>query len=193
MPPLNLGITTWIFPVIGIALLFVIIWQVRKARLTTTPGNETTDSLIDIVDKQKDNLITYLVVTDRIWFEFKCDAKRPYIWVRIYYKNLGIHDLMISSPEGYVYYASEQLPDRIIAKEGQHNVSANGGICIFDLTIYIPPEFNKDISAEVDSPTGEVRKLQLHDMSANVYIKGDNTHSVKWSLGGERVIFRPNR
>ncbi|MFC2065835.1 hypothetical protein ACFLUO_02070 [Chloroflexota bacterium] len=155
--------------------------------------DETVSRLLDIAEKQRDNPITHLVITDRIWFEFKREAKLPFIHVRIYYKNLGVNDLLITFPEGYAYYTSERLPDRIEAQEGRHNVPANGGVGIFDLNIYIPIGFRDDVCMEIDNlPRREIRNLQLNEISSKVYIKGDDTRFVKWSLGGERAIFRPN-
>ncbi len=163
-----------------------------EPRVLAEEGNMSR--LLDIAEKQKDNPATHLVITDRIWFEFKREAKLPFIWARIYYKNLGVNDLMITLPEGYAYYNSERLPDRIVAQEGRQNVPANGGIGQFDLNIYIPLGFRDDVCAEVDNlPRREIRNLQLHEISSKVYIKGDDTRCVKWSLGGERAIFRPNR
>ena len=166
----------------------------NKIEPTNLAQKETIFRLLNIAEKQKENPITHLVITDRIWFEFKREAKLPFIWVRIYYKNLGVNDLMITLPEGYAYYNSERLPDRIVAQEGWQNVPASGGIGQFDINIYIPLGFRDDVCIEVDNlPRREIRNLQLHEISSKVYIKGDDTRCVKWSLGGERAIFRPNR
>jgi len=162
-----------------------------KAKVSTDEGE--ISRLLEIAERQKDNPVTHLVITDRIWFEFKREAKLPFIWVRIFYKNLGVNNLMITLPEGYAYYNSERLPDRIVSQEGRQNVPASGGIGQFDLNIYIPLGFRDDVCVEVDNlPRREIRNLQLHEISAKVYIKGDDTRFVKWSLGGERTIFRPN-
>ncbi|MFC2033805.1 hypothetical protein ACFLTT_00155 [Chloroflexota bacterium] len=163
-----------------------------KAKLSTDEGE--ISRLLKIAERQRDNPVTHLVITDRIWFEFKREAKLPFIWARIFYKNLGVNDLMITLPEGYVFYKSERLPERIIAEEGRQNVPANGGIGQFNLSIYIPIGFRDDVCAEIDDVTKnkEIRNLQLHEISSKVYIKGDDTRCVKWSLGGERAIFRSN-
>lgn len=193
MPSLDLGIMSWIFPLIGIVLFIYTIRQIGKVVPQIIIQQNAPDRLLEIAEKQRDNPVTHLVITDRIWFEFKREAKLPFIWVRIYYKNLGVNDLMITLPEGYAYYNSERLPDRIVAQEGRQNVPASGGIGQFDLHIYIPIGFRDDVCIEVDNlPRREIRNLQLHEISSKVYIKGDDTRCVKWSLGGERVIFRPN-
>lgn len=191
MPSLELGIMSWIFPLLGFVLFIYTIRQIGKVKPVISFKDKW---LVDIAEKQKDNPVTHLVITDRFWCEFKREAKLPFIWVRIYYKNLGVNDLMITLPEGYAYYNSERLPDRIVANEGMQNVPANGGIGQFDLNIYVPIGFRDDVCIEVDnSPTREIRNLQLHEISSKVYIKGDDTRCVKWSLGGERAIFRPIR
>jgi hypothetical protein len=179
--------------------LYETLWNREKEKLDSSKATTTEierkplDNLLEIARKQRDNPVTNLVITDRIWFEFKREAKLPFIWVRIYYKNLGVNDLVITLPEGYAYYNSERLPDRIVAQEGWQNVPANGGVGQFDLHIYIPIGFRDDVCLEVDNlPRREIRNLQLHEISSKVYIEGDDTRCVNWSLGGEREIFRPN-
>lgn len=189
----HLMLTDWVFPILGLVLLIVVIRQRGGVKSPITFPHNAPDTLVEIARKQEDNPISHLVITDRIWFEFKREAKLPFIWVRIYYKNLGVHDLMITLPEGYAYYNSERLSDRIVAQEGRQYVPANGGIGQFDLNIYIPLGFRDDVCLEVDNlPRREIRNLQLHKIITKVYIKGDDTRCVKWSLGGERAIFRPN-
>jgi len=179
------GIYVWVKPVLKRYSFGVSIYRRGKPN--------PLQWLIDIAEKQKDNPTTHLIVRDRIYFEFKRDALCPYLWVRIFYSNLGLHDLLISKPRGFVYYGGAQLPNKIEFDEGQSNVSANGGNGEFDFKIYIPKELVETVSRETDSETGEVRRLELHHISAKVYIKGDNTRFVKWTPGGDRVIFRPNR
>jgi hypothetical protein len=148
--------------------------------------------LVDIAEKQKHNPTTHLVIEDLIWFSFNRDEKRPFLWLRIYYRNLGVNDLVITQLEGYAYYKSEKLPDYINGGEVKNNVAAEG-IGIFDVNVYIPSQFVKDVCAEIDSPTGELRDLGLHELCPKVYVDGDITHYIRWNIGQRRLIFRPNR
>ena len=148
--------------------------------------------LIDIAEKQKDNPTTHLVVTERLWLRssFNSDDKRPFVQVRIHYRNLGVNDLLVSEPEGYATYRSEKLPNYIKGGKGYSNVPAEGQ-GIFNLDVYIPPEFIKDVCDELNSPTGELRHLGLSNVIAEVYIKDDDTKISGWNLGNEGVIYRP--
>ncbi len=147
--------------------------------------------LLDIAQGQRDNPLTHLVITDRIWFHINRDAKRPYLTLRIFYRNLGIFDLLVEHPEGYASYKSEKLPDYIRASRGKNNVPA-GRDGSFDLEVFIPDKFLTDVCTELDSITGELRGLGLEHMMAGVYIKGEE-QLFQWYFGESRTIFRPNR
>ena len=99
MASLNFWVLDWIFPALGLALFIIVIWQIRKTKPTIVSKNDTTLSkLPSIAERQKGNPCTHLVITDRIWLDFKRNAKRLYVWLRIYYTNLGVNDLMDSHP-----------------------------------------------------------------------------------------------
>ncbi len=147
--------------------------------------------LVDRAEEQRDNPVTHLIVTDRIWSSFDRHAKSPYLALRIFYTNLGLYDLQIGQPEGYAYYNSDRLPDRIISERGFNNVPA-GAKSYISLNVYIPPKFLEDICKEVESDTKELRGLELREIKASVHIK-DNARQVWWLLGAERTFFRPNR
>ncbi len=193
MPSLDLGIFSWILPVVGIVLFIYTIRKIGKVVPQITIQSNVPERLVEIAERQRDNPTTHLIVRDRIYFEFKRDVIRPYLWVRIFYNNLGVHDLLVGRPEGFAYYDGEQLPDKIELEEGQNNVPANDGNGEIDFKIYIPKGFVEKVSKETDFGTREIRKLQLHNVSTKVYVQGDTTRFVKWTLGGDRLIFRPNR
>ncbi len=146
--------------------------------------------LIDRAEEQRDNPLTHLVVTDRIWSSFDRHAKSPYLALRIFYTNLGLYDLKVGQPEGYAYYNSDRLPDRIISEGGLNNVPA-GAKSYISLNVYIPPEFLEDVCKEVESDTKELRGLELREIKASVHIK-DDARQVWWLLGAERTFFRSN-
>ena len=98
---------------------------------------------------------------------------------------------IVTEPEGYATYRSERLPDQIKGGAGKHNVPAdNQGV--FDIDVYISPEFIQDISAELASNRRELSDLGLQNAPVEVYIKGDDTHMTKWNLGNEDVIYKRN-
>ena len=148
--------------------------------------------LLNIADAQRDNPTAHLVITDRIVMDFNRDAKRPRLRIRLYYRNLGVHNLMVSDPVGYPYYQSERLPDLIQDRGGTHNVPVDGSLQ-FDLEVFIPEQFLKDICSELDSPTGEIRQLSLSDLHARVRVNEDGSKETGWTLGDQRMIIRPNR
>ncbi len=147
--------------------------------------------LIDEADKQRDNPVPYLVVTDCILLEYKRDMKRPYVKLRIIYTNFGIHDLKVAGAEGYVRYDGERL-ERIDPEGGRSNVAGGCGTSALDVLAYVPHDLVEGLSRDMESTTREIRKLELNELSVKVYVEGDDTRSVKWNLGSSPVIFRRN-
>ena len=149
--------------------------------------------LIDIAEKQRDNPTSHLVITDRIIMGVHLGDKRPRLRVRVCFANFGLNDLTISHPEGYPYFGKEKSNDQIRDEGVKYNVPAGHTSTSFDLDIYIPAEFLDDVRNEVNSPSGEVRVIRLVYLDAKVQVKSDDSPIVKWSIGGNREVFRPNR
>ena len=147
--------------------------------------------LFDQVAQQRKNPSRHLVVTERLAMNLVRDNVRPYLWVRVYYKYFGVHELVISQAGGYASFNSEQLPDNIIRKEGGYTNVAPGGDVIFDLTIFIPAAFLEEVCQEYGA--GEIRGLGLRDVRADVWVKGSDASTVPLGLGADRMIFRVNR
>ena len=150
--------------------------------------------LLDRAEEQRDNPRSHLVFTDRRVMGFTRDAKRPILTIYIYYKNLGVYDLLVSQPEGFPTYNMEQLPEPVRSRAGRgpNNVPVNeGGVFHFD--IYIPPDFLEAVRKEVDSITGEIRNFGFSDVGAKVQVKGDSEREFIWSLDEARMIIWPNR
>ncbi len=148
--------------------------------------------LLDTAKEQRDLPCNHLVFTDCVWFDFSRDDKRPRLRIQISYKNLGIYDLSVGQPYGYVSYKSEQLPDHIIETEA-HTTVPSGGIIPFHLDVYIPKEFHADICAEMDSAMGEIRGIDLQGLKVKVHAKADDAPSVLLSLWAAKMVIRPNR
>ena len=149
--------------------------------------------LIDLVEKQRQNPTSHLVITDRIIMGVHLDDKRPRLWVRVYFTNFGVNDLTISQPEGYPRFGDEQSDHRIEDEGGCHNVPAGNSATSFDLNIYIPDPFLKDVRNEVESLSGEVKSINLAQVRARVQANADGSPIVSWSIGTRRETFRPNR
>jgi len=148
--------------------------------------------LLDKAQKQQESPTSYLVVTDRINMGFSRDAKRPMLRVQIEYRNLSVHDLQISQPEGYVFYQGERLPEPLPDAHGLNNV-ADGGQGMFRFDIYIPPEFRDAVCSEEDTGTREIRNLAFNGLVAKVWVHGDDS-PVRWGLGaGDNMAIRPNQ
>ena len=129
--------------------------------------------LIDLVEKQRQNPTSHLVITDRIIMGVHLDDKRPRLWVRVYFTNFGVNDLTISQPEGYPRFGDEQ--SEITAskmKEAAIMCPAGNSATSFDLNIYIPDPFLKDVRNEVESLSGEVKSINLAQVRARVQASG---------------------
>ena len=163
-------------------------WVIRTPVFRRRPNQ--FQWLFDQAEAQRTNPSSHLVVTDRIAMRLLRDKVRPYLWVRVYYKYLGVHELVISQAVGYASFNSEQLPDNITRNEGGYTNVAPGGTVLFDLNIYIPPEFLEDFCREYDA--GEIRGLGLRDVRAKVWVKDNDAPPVPLGLDADRMTFRVN-
>ena len=151
--------------------------------------------LIDIAENQRRNPISHLVITDRIIMGVHLNDHRPRLQVRVCFTNLGMHDLIISQPEGYPYFGNEKSTDYIRDEGGYHTVPDGNSAASFNLDIYIPAEFLDGVRKEVESPPGEVRSISLGRLRVMVRVSAEGAPSVRWSIGAREntEIFRPNR
>ena len=122
---------------------------------------------------------------------FSRDAARPMLKIQIQYRNLSVHDMQISQPEGFVTYRGERLPEPPAATNSPKNVpdGANG---VLRFEIFIAEVFRDAVCEEEDTGRGEIRNLGLNGLYAMVRVQG-NDSTVKWGLGLGNAAIRPNR
>lgn len=160
-------------------------------RLQVYDRNEPNPNqwLLDMAEKQLDNPTSHLVITERIMLGNNLGDNRPWLRLRVRLANYGVHDLIISQPEGYPYFGNEKSSDFIRDQGGTHNVPAGNTATSFDLDIYIPAEFLEDVRGEVDL-SGEVRSIRLGQLRVMVRANAEGAPSVGWSIGGDPEVFR---
>ena len=149
--------------------------------------------LLDIAEKQWDNPTSHLVITDRIIMGVHLDDRRPRLQLRVTYTNFGVHNLVMSQPEGYPYFGYEKSEYYKRDEGGQISVPAGHTASSFSLDIYIDAEFLDDVRSEIDSSSGELRGITLGQVRAMVRAGAEGAPSVGWGLGGPGAVFRPNR
>ncbi len=79
--------------------------------MATANASDGSQWLFDIAENQIQNPTSHLVITDRILMSNHLDHKRPLLGVRIIFANYGVHDLIVSNPEGYPYFGAEKSDD----------------------------------------------------------------------------------
>jgi len=149
--------------------------------------------LLDLAKNQRNNPTSHLVITNRIIMGVRLTDKRPWLWVRVYFTNFGVNDLTISQPEGYPYFGNEQSDDYIRDEASTYTVPAGNSATSFDLKIYVPDAFLEEVRNEVESLSGEVRSISLGRVRARVWADAEGSPTVRWSIGGDREVFRPNQ
>ena len=113
MPSLNLGILTWLLPILGIALFGFVFWQVRKApkQVCDTGREHLGGVLISMInaDKAESSLI---VEPKRVNFEHLRDRSGPYLVFEYWVYNASLCTIKFEQPPtGHVLYKGQELKD----------------------------------------------------------------------------------
>jgi len=150
----------------------------KKTQTVPIPNEDIR--ILNIARLLRQNPCRHLLVTERIVHEWHLEGSRPHITLQVSYTNIGLYDLQFGRPEGFAWWQGDRLPERIQDDGGRNNVPVEvSSFTRFD--IYVPQDFIEDVHREISSDTGELKSLNLQQVTANVWVMGDSEPH-RWSL-----------
>jgi hypothetical protein len=117
MPTLNLGIISWLLPLLGIMLFILVLWQIQKLPKESNNTEEIEQAAIirKMVNKDNDRPDRCVLVRGiRVKLDHIKDISGPYLVFEFWIFNASILNIIFEkNPSGHLIYEGQEIRDSL--------------------------------------------------------------------------------